>query len=197
MSNLPDLLPDVSENRKARKWSHGELFGRLLWDLLHRPLFAWTPRQLWIWRRVVLRVFGAKIGRHVHIYPTVKIAIPWTLSVGDASAIGDGAIVYSLGPIEIGERVTVSQYVHLCAGSHNFLDPSLPLTKPEIKIADGAWICADAFIGPDVTVGARTIVGARAVVTKNLDAGLIVAGNPARVLRERPAWANNEYREPN
>lgn len=190
-----DLLPDVSGNRKARKWSLGQLLGRLLWDLLQRPLFAWTPRQIWIWRRVVLRIFGARIGRHVHIYPSVKIAVPWTLSVGAASAIGDGAIIYSLGPIEIGERVTVSQFVHLCAGSHDFSQPEFPLTKPMIRIGDGAWICTEAFVGPGVTVGTQTIVGARAVVTKDVAAGLIVAGNPARTLRQRPAWVDSKCRE--
>lgn len=195
MSMQPGLLPDVSENRRARKWSAKELLGRLLWDMLQQPLFAWTPRQLWIFRRVVLRVFGAQIGRHVHIYPTVKIAVPWTLSVGEASAIGDGAIIYSLGPIQIGERVTVSQYVHLCAGSHDYSQPDLPLTKPMIRIGDGAWICTEAFVGPGVTVGTQTIVGARAVVTKDVAPGLIVAGNPARTLRQRPAWFESKSGE--
>ena len=186
MSDNLESLPDIAENRKARKWTRRELFGRLLWDVLKGPLFSWTPRQFWVWRRIVLRLFGARIARHVQIYPSVKIAVPWNLAVGESSAIGDGAIIYSLGPVTLGERVTVSQYAHLCAGSHDYRDPSLPLTKPSIEIGDGAWICAEAFVAPGVSVGARAIVGARAVTTHDVPDDQIVAGNPARMIRMRP-----------
>ena len=189
MNENTGQLPDISSNRKARKWTRRELAGRLLWDLLQGPLFAWSPRQVWVWRRVVLRLFGARIGPDVHIYPDVKIAVPWSLVVEAGSAIGEGAIIYSLGKITIGKSVTVSQYAHLCAGSHNYLDPAMPLTKLPIEIGDGAWICAEAFIGPGVRIGSGTIVGARAVVTSNIDAGLIAIGNPATILKKRPHWA--------
>jgi putative colanic acid biosynthesis acetyltransferase WcaF len=57
--------------------------------------------------------------------------------------------------------------------------------KPPIHVGAGAWICAEAFIGPDVIIGDGAIVGARAVVTKNVDPGTIVAGNPAREIGKR------------
>lgn len=79
----------------------------------------------------------------------------------------------------IGDRVTVSQGAHLCAGSHDYNSNSMDLLKLPIRIADDAWICADAFIGPTVEVGRQAIVGARAVVTKTVPEGVIVAGNPA------------------
>ena len=50
---------------------------------------------------------------------------------------------------------------------------------------DGAWICADAFIGPDILIQEKAIAGARAVVTKDVKAGTIVAGNPAKVIGDR------------
>jgi putative colanic acid biosynthesis acetyltransferase WcaF len=61
----------------------------------------------------------------------------------------------------------------------------MALLKPPILIGDEAWICADAFIGPGVRVGARGVVGARAVVVKDVGPGVIVAGNPARVVGKR------------
>ncbi|MER8423318.1 colanic acid biosynthesis acetyltransferase WcaF [Mesorhizobium sp. M1403] len=170
---------DVAGNRAARKWSRRELAGRFFWDL-SRPLFAWSPRPFWGWRRAVLRLFGARIGREVHIYPTVRITIPWNLTIGDQSAVGDRAILYALGPISLGDRVTVSQGAHLCAGTHDYRDPTMPLEKRPIVIGSGAWICADAFIGPGVTVGASAIAGARSVVMKNVDEKTIVVGNPAK-----------------
>lgn len=178
---------DIASNRRARKWTRHELAGRALWGLVH-PLFVWSPRQLWGWRRFLLRLFGARIGRNVHMFPTVRIAIPWNISIGDESSIGDHAILYSLGPITIGRQATVSQNAHLCAGTHNYLCADMPLEKPPISLGDGAWICADAFIGPDVTVGDLAIVGARAVVIKDVAPNMMVAGNPARVLRKRPPF---------
>ena len=175
---------DVLANRGARKWTRREQIGRLLWDLTH-PLFALSPRPMWGWRRFLLRLFGARLGRQVHVYPTARISIPWNLAIGEQSAIGDRAIVYALGPISIGARATISQGAHLCAGTHDYRDPMMPLLKPPISIGNEAWICADAFIGPGVRVGARAIVGARAVVVKDVAANIIVAGNPARIVRPR------------
>lgn len=175
---------DIAGNRRATKWSAKALLGRGLWELAH-PLFAWSPRQLWGWRNALLRLFGARIGPGVHIHPTVRIAVPWNLDVGADAAVGDGAILYSLGAIRIGERATVSQYAHLCAGSHDHEAPDMPLLKTPIVVGDEAWICTEAFIGPNVVVGERTVIGARAVLVRSAPANAVLAGNPARVIRTR------------
>jgi putative colanic acid biosynthesis acetyltransferase WcaF len=180
------LQIDIAANRKAQKWTSGEMLGRALWETMRGPLFSWTPRPFWAWRRAVLRGFGAKVGRNVHVHPTVRIAIPWNLSIEDNAAVGDGAIIYSLGRISIGLNATISQYAHLCAGTHDYRRSDMWLLKPAIRIEEGVWVCADAFIGPGVNVGAFSIVGARAVVTKDVAESVIVGGNPARVLRARP-----------
>lgn len=85
----------------------------------------------------------------------------------------------------IGSKVTISQRVHLCAGSHDFRDPAMTLIKPPINIGDEAWVCADAFVGPGVSVGAGAVVAARAVVVKNVEACTIVGGNPAKEIGKR------------
>jgi putative colanic acid biosynthesis acetyltransferase WcaF len=178
---------DVAANRNARKWSNAELIRRAAWEILQFPLFAWTPRPLWAWRRFVLRMFGARVGREVHIYPTVRIAIPWNLHIEEDASLGDYAIVYNLGMIQIGTAATVSQHAHLCAGTHDFRRRDFPLIKKPIAIGAGAWICAGAFVGPGVTVGTMAVVGARSVVVRDVCTCTIVAGNPARVIGERPA----------
>ena len=180
-----DRTPDIAANRQARKWSTKELIGRALWETLRGPLFRWTPRPLWGWRRGVLRVFGAYVGRNVHIHPTAKIAMPWNLRAEDNAAIGDGAILYNLGMITIGPDATVSQYAHLCAGTHDHRRLDMLLVKSPITIGRGAWVCADAFVGPGVTVGCGAVVGARAVVVRDVDTDTIVAGNPARAIGRR------------
>jgi putative colanic acid biosynthesis acetyltransferase WcaF len=161
-----------------------EQVGRLLWALM-MPAFRLSPRPLWAWRRALLRLFGAHVGRNVHVYNTVRITIPWNLRIGDNCAIGDRATLYALGNISIGNRATISQGAHLCAGSHDWRDPTMPLMKLPIEIGADAWVCADAFVGPGVIVGDDAIVGARAVVVKNIMRGEIVAGNPARLIGRR------------
>lgn len=177
---------NIKANRAASKWSGRELVGRALWESLRGPLFAWTPRPFWGWRRAVLILFGARIGRNVHIHPSVRIAIPWNLDVGDFVAVGDRAIIYNLGLVTIGASATISQHAHLCGGSHDHCRPDLPLVKATVTIEEGAWICADAFVGPNVIVGRLAVVGARAVVTRDVAASSIVVGNPARVVGRRP-----------
>ena len=149
------------------------------------PLFRFSPRLLWGWRTALLRLFGAKIGRHVQIHPSVRIFLPWNLEVGDWSSIGFDALVYNLGRVTIGERVTISQRAHLCAGSHDYRDRAMLLLKPPITIGDGAWICADAFVGPGVNVGEGAVLGACSVVMRSVERNSVMAGNPARRVADK------------
>lgn len=178
------MARDITSNRAARKWSAREQAGRAFWALA-TPLFRWSPRIFWGWRRMLLRLFGAKIGAGAHIYPTARIAIPWNLNIGEQAAVGDHAILYALGPIRIGARATVSQYAHLCAGTHDWRDPAMPLVKTPLVIGDDAWICAEAFVGPGVSVGEGAILGARGVTMKDIPAGAVFGGNPAREVGAR------------
>lgn len=180
------MLTDIHANRSTRKWSRGEQVGRVLWALA-RPAFRFSPRIFWGWRRGLLRRFGASIGDDVHVHPTVRVAIPWHLTIGDLSAVGDGVNLYSLGPIGIGKRCTVSQGAHLCAGTHDHRRKDFPLVKAPITIGDDVWICAEAFIGPGVRVGDFAIVAARSVVMRDVAASTVVAGHPASRVGDRPA----------
>jgi putative colanic acid biosynthesis acetyltransferase WcaF len=175
---------NIERNRSLRKWTRRELIARIGWAACG-PLFRFSPRLCWGWRRFLLRCFGAKVGKQVHIHPSAQIFIPWQLEIGDWSSVGFGALLYNLGPLTIGEKVTVSQRAHLCGGSHDFRDAAMPLLKCPITIGEEAWICADAFVGPGVTVGARAVVAARAVVVKDVEDGIVVGGNPAVPISQR------------
>ena len=61
----------------------------------------------------------------------------------------------------------------------------MTLLKPPIRIGDNVWVCADAFVGPGVSVGEGSVVGAGAVVTRDVEPGIVVAGNPARKVARR------------
>jgi putative colanic acid biosynthesis acetyltransferase WcaF len=175
---------DIAANRRGRKHTIGELIRRVSWGI-GIWFFRLSPRPCFGWRRFVLRCFGAKIGANVNTYPSAWIYFPWNVTVGDWSAIGEQAFLYSLGPITLGEKVTVSHRAQLCAGTHDYTRADLPLITPPIVIQDQAWVCADAFVGPNVTIGEGAIVGARGVVTRNVEPWTIVAGNPAKFIKKR------------
>jgi putative colanic acid biosynthesis acetyltransferase WcaF len=183
---LEKALAEGSLRAKVSPWTTKEKIGRALWMLLRVPLFRLSWHNWYAWRRAVLRAFGAKIGHRCNVRPTVRIEIPWLLEMDDCATLGDYAIVYNLGRVRIGKRTTVSQYAHLCAGSHDITKVERPLLRPEIRVGDDCWIAADAFVGPGVTVADGTILGARASLFGDTEPWSIYAGNPAKRLRERP-----------
>lgn len=175
---------DINQNRTVRKWSRKELAGRVLWAAFG-PLFRCSPRLCWEWRNFLLRLFGAKIGKNVQINPSAKVFIPWNLEIGDWSAIGFDVLIYNLGVLKIGEKVTLSHKSHICGGTHDYCEESLPLIKSDITIEGGAWVCAEAFVGPGVTVGEGSVLAARGVAVKDLESWSVYGGNPAKLIKER------------
>jgi putative colanic acid biosynthesis acetyltransferase WcaF len=178
------LSTDARSNRAARKYSATEQMRRVVWSL-GRWLVRLSPRPCFGWRRGVLRLFVARIGAHVNIYPSAHLYMPWNVEIGDWSALGEDVLVYSLGKVRIGSGVTLSYRSHVCAGTHDLNDPALPLLKPPVVLEDSAWVGTEAFIGPGVTIGRGAVVGARAVVVRNVEPLEIVAGNPARPIGRR------------
>ncbi len=166
--------PDIAD--KLRRFAWG-----VTWLLFYRP----TPVPLHGWRRFLLRLFGAQIGKGAHPYPTAHIWAPWNLRMNDDSCLGPGAECYNVAKITLGISSIVSQRAHLCAAGHDFRDVAFPLVTGEITIEDHAWIATEAFVGPGITVGANAVVGARAVVMRDVAADAVVAGNPATVIGTR------------
>ena len=160
-------------------------FRRVTWRLVESSLYRWSPVWLHGWRCWLLRVFGASVGPGVHSYPTARIWAPWNLRLGAHSCLGPHVNCYSVGKVAVGDRVVVSQGVHLCSATHDYRVEEFTLLVGDIEIAPLAWIAADAFIGPGVVVGERAVVGARAVVMRDVKAGSVVAGNPASFIRYR------------
>jgi len=105
--------------------------------------------------------------------------------MGSGSFLGPDVNCYNVAPVHLGCDVTVSQRSHLCTASHDYNDPKFPLTGAPIVIGDGAWVAAEAFVGPGVTVGSRAVILARTVVVRDIKPGAVMAGNPAKQLRNR------------
>ena len=157
----------------------------LLWQLVQSTFFALSPQPFYAWRRALLRLFGAKIGRKVLLRPTARVTFPWRVEIGDFSWIGDHVEVYSLDRITIGRHSVISQRSYLCTASHDMNDLSFGYVTGPINIGDQVWIASDVFVAPGVTIGRGAVVGARSTVLKDVRAELVAFGQPAKQMRKR------------
>lgn len=159
--------------------------GRLLWGFVQATLFRWSPRRANNWRAMLLRCFGAKVGRPRVLRNTARFEVPWNVVIGEGARIGDGAYFYSLGTITVGDHAVISQFAHLCAGTHEHESTAFTLVRVPLSIGDYAWIGTDVYVAPGVTIGDGVIVGARSNVVKDLPAWRICVGSPAKAIRPR------------
>lgn len=156
-----------------------------LWWVVQSLFFYPSLQFMYGWRRFLLRLFGANIGRKVILRPSVKITYPWKLKIGDYTWIGDDVNLYTLGEIEIGENSVVSQKCYLCTGSHDFNKSDFPIYSKKITIENECWLATDVFVAPGVTIRKGTVVGARSSVYKDLEENKIYMGNPVKIIRDR------------
>ncbi|MEI9852612.1 MAG: WcaF family extracellular polysaccharide biosynthesis acetyltransferase [Sphingomonas sp.] len=155
-----------------------------LW-LLVQALFvsSWLPGS---WhRRLLLRAFGARIGRKVVLKPGVRVKFPWRLAIGDNSWIGEAAWIDNLAEVRIGADCCVSQGAYLCTGSHDWSAPGFDLMTRPIALEPGAWIGARASVGPGVTVGRGAVLALGSVATRDLNPWTLYRGVPAEAAGER------------
>jgi putative colanic acid biosynthesis acetyltransferase WcaF len=175
---------NIRKNREAIKYSNKEQLLRVLW-IVGSFFFRLSPRTFFGFRRFLLRLFGAQVGVQVNIYSSATIYFPWNLSIGDFSAVGEYALIYNLGPVEIGKNVTISHLSQVCAGTHDYKDLAMPLIKTKVVIEDNVWICTQAFVGPGIRVKEGAVIGACAVMTKDAESTMVYAGNPAKAIKLR------------
>ena len=154
---------------------------QVVWLFLYRP----TPRLFHPWRRFLLRIFGAKLGKAVHPYPSSRVWAPWNLEMGDHACLSEGVDCYCVDKITIGAHSTVSQYSFLCAASHDYTSAAMPLVTGPINIGERVWITADVFVGPGVSIGDGAVITARSSVFSDIPPWAVARGNPAVVVKAR------------
>lgn len=180
----PTVAIDLSRN--STHWPWRIKWRRALWQLLLQPALAWLPKFASPVRVAALRLMGARVGKHCTVMPGVKVLMPWNLTLGDWSALGEGAIVYNYAPVTLGPHSVLSQLGHLCTGTHDYTAADMPLTFEPIHIGREVWLAAGVFVAPGVRVADGVVVGAMSVVTRDLDRPWSVyAGNPCRYLKAR------------
>ena len=156
-----------------------------LWFIVYFIFFRTSPQFMYAWRRFLLRSFGAKIGKKVLIRPSAKITYPWKVTIGAYSWIGDNAVLYSLGEIQIGDNTVISQRCYLCTGSHKHDVSSFPIYSQKITIGSECWLATDVYVAPGISIDNACVVGARSSVFTDLDSRKVYIGSPAKFLKDR------------
>ncbi|KGL59359.1 putative colanic acid biosynthesis acetyltransferase [Polaribacter sp. Hel1_33_49] len=178
-------VQELNKSKLPKNFRGRNAFVVQLWWIVQSVFFKNSLQFMYGFRRFLLRLFGAKIGKKVIIRPSVKVTYPWKLSIGDYSQIGDNVDLYTLGNIDIGKNVVVSQRSYLCTGSHDYLQNDFPIFAKKITIENECWLATDVFVAPGITIGKGTVVGSRSSVYNNLPANKVCIGNPAKVKRDR------------
>ena len=110
----------------------------------------------------------------------------YNVFVGEGTFVNFGCVCLDLAPITLGRRCQVGPGVQLLT-AHHPLDPAQRATGVEsgrpVTVGDDCWIGGGAILCPGVTVGDRAVIGAGSVVTRDVPADCVVAGNPAREIR--------------
>lgn len=158
---------------------------RTLWYYTDLLLVRPSVIPFMAFKVLILRVFGAKIGKRICLKPNVHIKSPWNLTIGCDCWIGEGVWIDNLDKVTIGNNVCISQGAMLLTGNHDYTDGTMPYRNAPIIVEDGSWIGAKTVVCPGVTVHEGAILTVGSIATKNMEAWMVYQGNPATKIRER------------
>jgi acetyltransferase-like isoleucine patch superfamily enzyme len=108
------------------------------------------------------------------------------LSMGARAVVNQGCYIDARGGVRIDSDASVSREVCVLTAAHDLEDPSFGAPTAPVRLSSRCWLGARAMVLPGVTVGEGAVVAAGAVVTRDVEPYTVVAGVPARVIRERP-----------
>ncbi|MBY6304273.1 sugar O-acetyltransferase [Streptomyces clavuligerus] len=168
ISDDPDLTADI-ERRIALCAAYNANGGAALGD-----------------RPAILAELLGSVGKDVRIRPPFHCDFGTYVSIGDRTFVNVNGVFLDVAPITIGSDVQIGPNVQLLTATHELdterrragWEKGLPIT-----IGDNVWLGGGVIVCPGVTIGENTVVGAGTVVTRDLPAGVLAVGNPARVVR--------------
>lgn len=143
-----------------------------------------APREEKLRRSILKELFGSG-GDSVWLEPPFRCDYGGNIYLGEKVYFNFDCVILDVCEVRIGNNVFIAPGVHIYTATHP-LDAELrrvqEFGKP-VTIGSDVWIGGKAIICPGVMIGNRTVIGAGSVVTKDVPAGVVVAGNPAKVIR--------------
>ena len=136
-------------------------------------------------KKLLAEILGKELDESSAILPPFYADYGRNINIGKNVWIQQGCTFFDRGGIEIGDDSFIAPKVNLITLNHvvNPFERSTTIAKP-IKIGKHVWIGIAATVLPGVTIGDNSIIGAGAVVTKDVPPNVIVAGNPARIIKK-------------
>ena len=168
---------NLKNYKLPKKWSRGKnLFYEIIWQIFFKSLIS-SPFPGTIWRKYILIAFGAKIGKSIRLSPGIKIKMPWRLSIGNYSWIGEDVWIDNLSMVKIGNNVCISQGAYFCTGNHDFKNINFNLICKPITIDSECWIGSKVIIGPGNIIGKGSVVKMGSIVTQKIPPHSLVSGS--------------------
>jgi acetyltransferase-like isoleucine patch superfamily enzyme len=127
--------------------------------------------------------FGS-CGPGLRIYGRIAVKMPEHVTVGHNCRFSDGVTILGLEEVHIGDHVHISGHVIIATSGLDLESAERPHINAPVHIGNYAWIGAGAMILPGITIGEGAVVGMGSVVTHDVPPYTVVAGNPARKLRD-------------
>lgn len=177
---------DLSRFDNTKTFDPGAGFvKRTLWYFVNALIFQNPAFPFRSPKPMLLRLFGASVGRGVVIHPGVNIKFPWKLSIGDHSWIGQRVWLDNLDKLSVGSNVVISQGAMIIQGSHDYKKVDYPTYSRPVVLEDGSWVGAGAIVTLGVTMKSHSVLAVGSIATKDLQAYTIYQGNPAAPVRQR------------
>jgi putative colanic acid biosynthesis acetyltransferase WcaF len=172
-------------SRSDSPWSKWHRIKGQLWALAWLFFCRPTPKPMNRWRLMWLRLFGADVVGRPYVDSRARIKYPWHLRIEHKACIGPDSNIYNLGRVIIRERVSITQEVYVCTGTHDLSDPKLQLMTAPIEFRPDAFIGVRALLLPGVVIGEGAVIGGGAVLTKDAEPWTVYGGNPAKAIGKR------------
>jgi putative colanic acid biosynthesis acetyltransferase WcaF len=176
---------DLSQYDNTWYSTGGSAVKRLLWYFVNVVVMINPVNPSSTLKILVLRMFGAKVGKGVVIKPGVNVKYPWLLVIADHSWIGEKVWIDNLTDVRIGKNCCLSQGSILLTGNHNYKKIQFDLIVKPITLEDGVWIGAFGIVGPGVTCATHSILSVHSFASTDLAPYTIYRGNPALPVKER------------
>ena len=147
------------------------------------PFFMSIPSRHF--RLFVVGLIINKMGKNASILRNVELVHPKNISIGDNSVINSKVLLDGRGgKLKIGNNVDIAREVNIWTLEHDVDDPEHSTKGADVIINDYVWISSRATILPGVTIGRGAVIASGAVVTKDVPAGELWMGNPAKFVRK-------------
>ncbi|MFC0495882.1 sugar O-acetyltransferase [Streptomyces mutabilis] len=137
--------------------------------------------------RPILAELLGSLGAEAHVRPPLYVDYGSNITIGARTFVNYNLTALDVAAVTIGEDCQIGPNVQLLTPTHP-LEPGPRRDKLEaalpITIGDNVWLGGGAIVLPGVTIGDNSVIGAGAVVTKDVPAGVVAVGNPARPVRK-------------